>query len=171
MTFLIAELSGGLTGTEMNYKTDRAIEDKFSKIIKAILGNYFFVKDIEMDTKQGTDFLTYTIKPFKVAVRLRRFPMFLKYPNDFTIRWSRPSGIKTEIHKINEGLVDYILYGFIDEKENKIIKYFIGCLSVFRESHVPPIVILTNTPPDSKLAVYKISQFPSNFVKFAYKQN
>lgn len=153
---------------ETKYETDRSIEDKFSKIIKAILGNYFFVKDIEMDTKQGTDFLTYNIKPFKVAVRFRRFPMFLKYPNDFTIRWSRPSGIKTEIHKINEGLVDYILYGFIDEKETKIIKYFIGCLSVFRKSNVSPIVILKNNPPDSELAIYKISQFPVEFIKKLY---
>ena len=149
---------------ETKYKIDRSLEDKFCKIIKAILGNQFFVKDIEMDLKQGTDFLTYNIKPFKVAVRLRRFSMFLKYPNDFTIRWSRPSGIKTEIHKINEGLVDYILYGFIDKDEIKIIKYFIGCLSVFRNSNVKPIAIIPNNPPDSSLAVYKISQFPANFV-------
>lgn len=156
-------------GMETNYKIDRAIEDKFSKIIKAILGNYFFVKDIEMDTKQGTDFLTYTIKPFKVAVRLRRYPMYLKYPNDFTIRYSRPSGIKTEIHKINEGLVDYILYGFIDEKEEKIIKYFIGSLSIFRESKISPLYILQNKPPDSRLAIFNIRQFPKEFVLFSYK--
>lgn len=153
---------------ETKYENDRAIEDKFSKVIKAILGNCFFVKDVEMDLKEGTDFLTYTIKPFKVAVRLRRFSMFVKYPNDFTVRWSRPSGIKTEIHKINEGLVDYILYGFINQKETKIIKYFIGCLETFRESEVKPVAILQNNPPDSELAVYKISQFPPEFIKKMY---
>lgn len=166
--FSIGDILRDLTGMETKYQSDRAIEDKFSKTIKAILGNQFFVKDVEADLRQGTDFLTYNIKPFRVAVRLRRFPIYLKYPDDFTIRWSRPSGVKTEIHKINEGLVDYLLYGFIDEKETKIIKYFIGCLSVFRNSNIKPISIISNNPPDSCLAVYKKSQLPISFILKLY---
>jgi len=93
----------------------------------------------------------------------------LQYPNEFTIRWKRPSGVKTEIHKIKEGLVDYILYGFVDKEENKLIKYFIGDLDVFRECNVEPIAVKQNNPPDSLLGVFNLAQFPKEFVLKAYQ--
>lgn len=154
------------------YEKNRTIEDKFSKVIKTILGNQFFVKDIQMDLKNGTDFLTFMAKnQIKVAVRLRRYSYLEKYPEDFTIRWKLRSGVKTEIHKIMEGLVDYLLYGFINEEETKIIKYFIGDLSVFRKCNMKPVAVIPNDPPDSKLAVYKISQFPKNFILKTWLKN
>lgn len=140
------------------------LEEKFENSAKMILGLYFIGRDIEKDLKEGTDFLTFTIKPFKSAFRLRRFYAFLSWPNQFTIRWSLPSGHKTEHQKIMEGYVDYILYGFIDNKEEKVIKYFIGDLNVFREINPKPIGIFDNDPPDSKLAVYKLSQLPPEFI-------
>ena len=106
------------TATKQTYQKDRALEDKFSKTIKGILGNVFITKDIQMDLLHGTDFLTLTVNPFKVAVRLRRQDgNFERYKKEFTIRWSRPSGIETEIHKIKKGLVDYIFYGFVGKEE------------------------------------------------------
>lgn len=148
----------------MGFNKDIQLELKFDRILKAILGNFFITKNLEMDVKQATDFLIYNINPFKVGVRLRRYEYFLKYPNDFTIRYSRPSGIDTEIHKIRQNLVDYILYGFVNEPETKIIKYFIGDLKIFRDNEPKPIAIKTNKPPDSKLAVYNLEQFPKEFI-------
>lgn len=152
------------TVTKPTYEIDRRLENKFANTIKQILGMYFFVKDIEQDLKQGTDFLTFTISRFKVGARLRRLEFYLRYPDEFTIRWERPSGVKTEIQKIREGLVDYIFYGFIDAKEKKIIKYFIGDLDVFRRVNPKPISIKENKTKDSKLAAFKISQFPRDFI-------
>lgn len=150
------------------YIKDRRLEAKFQKIIKAILGNYFIRQDINVDQQEGTDFAVFEVRPFRVAVRLRRYAYFVKYKDEFTIRWSRPSGVKTEYHKIIDGLVDYILYGFIDEEESKIIAYFIGDLNIFRIIMPKPISIIPNNPYDSKLAVFNIRQLPKDFIIYRY---
>lgn len=147
-----------------SFDVDSRLEYKFAKIIKAILGNQFIVKDIEADLHEGTDFLVFRLQHIRVACRLRRFRYLEKYADEFTIRWSRPSGIDTEYHKIIKGLVDYILYGFINQEETKIITYFIGDLKVFRDSAIKPFEIKPNNPYDSELAIYKIKDFPNNFV-------
>lgn len=146
----------------MPYDDDRAIEDSFSSQIKYILAQHFISKDINQDLEQAQDFGVYRVNPFTVAVRLRGFQYFRKYWNQFTIRWSRPSGVKTEIHKIREGLVNYILYGFLDLEKRSIIQYFIGDFSKFTDPK--PYDIRPNNPYDSELAIYELSQFPEDFV-------
>lgn len=155
---------------QTNFDKDSQLEYKNIRMIKAILGNFFITKDISADLNEGTDFLILTINPFRIGVRLRRYKFLSKYPNDFTIRWSRPSGVNTEIHKIRDCLVDYILYGFVDNSETKIIKYFIGDLSVFRNNEPNPIAIKQNNPPDSELAIYNISQLPLSFILKAWQR-
>jgi hypothetical protein len=152
-----------------NYETDSKLEYKFAKTMKSILGNQFIIKDIRADIKEGTDFLIFQLNPIRVAVRLRRFK-YLKYKNDFTIRWSRPSGVKTEFQKIMDRDVDYILYGFIDDKENEIIHYFIGDLDIFRNKNPKPFSIKPNNPPDSELAVFRISDLPASFIIKSYSK-
>lgn len=154
-----------------NFDIDSRLEIKFANQIKATLGMAFIKKDIEMDLKQGTDFLIFTIAPLKCGARLRRKNEY--YENnkkEFTIRWSRPSGVKTEIHKIKECLVDYLWYGFLNEEETKIIKYFIGDLKIFRTNYVQPKYIYKNKPYDSELAVWPIRYFPDNFVICKYEK-
>jgi hypothetical protein len=146
-----------------SFETDSKLEYKFAKTIKSILGNQFIIKDINLDLKEGADFLVFRLEPIRVACRLRRFE-YLKYNSDFTIRWSRPSGVDTEYQKIIKGLVDYILYGFIDQGEEKIISYFIGDLKVFRDSGVKPFQIKPNNPPDSEFAIFRLKDFPQDFV-------
>jgi len=149
------------------FNKDLQLEIKFTRTIKAILGNQFIYKDNIEDLENGTDFLLLGMQPFKIGVRLRRHKYFLSFPNEFTIRWKRPSGVLTEIHKIMQGKVDYILYGFVSEDESQIIKYFIGNLEVFRNTDVEPI-IKPNYPLDSWLAIYKITQFPDTFIEKMY---
>lgn len=151
-----------------SYDIDSRLEYKFARIIKSILGNQFISKDIEADLHEGIDFLVFRLEPIRVACRLRRFN-YLKYANDFTIRWSRPSGVKTEYQKIMDGMVDYILYGFINEEETKIVSYFIGDLRVFRDLQIKPYIIRPNNPNDSELAIYRISDFPSDFIIKKYR--
>jgi len=151
-----------------SYNKDRALEDRFAKTIKAILGNQFIIKDDWMDKKEGTDFIVYSITSIKVAVRLRRFD-YIKYKNEFTLRWSRPSGVKTEYQKIKEGLVDFILYGFIDLSEKSIIHYFIGDLTIFRKANIKPYLIKPNNPYDSELAIFRLSDCPNGFIIKLYE--
>lgn len=151
--------------TKPNYRQDIQLELKLSRYIKQILGLHFFKKDIRADMQEGTDFLVVSIEPVKIALRLRRFEYFRRYPDEFTIRWKRPSGVKTEIDKIREGLVDFMLYGFVDKEEEKIIQYFIGDLEIFRICEPNPVCIKPNDPPDSELAAFKITQFPKSFIE------
>lgn len=152
------------------YEKDIRLERKFADDIKVILAKYFIVQDRIADTKQGTDFLIFQIKPFRVAARLRTFKHFNtdNRRDEFTIRWCRPSGTKTEIDKIREGLVQYLFYGFVDKAESNLIQYFIADLNIFRKNESKPYKIYPNNPRDSDLAVYKINQFPEKFIKFAF---
>lgn len=147
----------------MTYAIDRRIEDVKAQLIKNILAQSFIRKIEKADLEEGQDFGIYSVKPFNVGVRLRRFKHFQKYNREFTIRWSRPSGIKTEIDKIREALVDFILYGFLDKKGQNIIQYFIGDLKIFRAVNPEPYAIIPNNPHDSELAVFKFTQFPKEF--------
>lgn len=144
------------SSTGMSYKDDATLEVRFSRTIRAILGLQFFTRDTWADQQEGTDFAIFRADPIRVAVRLRRHKYFLRYPNDITVRWSRPSGADTEIHKISKGLVDAMLYGFVSPNEDKIISYCIIGLSIFPKD---PIAVHTNNPADSELAVYRRSQF------------
>ena len=157
----------------MGYDTDIELERKFSRTIKWILGDYFITQDRNADLFEATDFLILAIEPFKVAVRLRRFNKhYERYRKQFTIRWTRPNGIKTEKDKINEeDGPDYLLYGFVVPEERKFISYFIGDLDVFRACDPKPIGIYPNEPPDSNLAAFNISQLPENFIKVKYTMN
>ena len=108
------------------------------------------------------------VKPARVAVRLRRYKYYAnkqhpEYAVQFTVRHSRPSGVRTEIHKIEQGDVDYILYGFVNLDESRIIQWFVGDLQVFREV-APKPQIYENRNRDSSFAVYNIKDFPPSFV-------
>lgn len=146
----------------MSFKKDYNIEERFSTKIKNILAQYFIQKDVQADLERGQDFAIYIVHPFKVAVRLRRFSYFPKFHNEFTVRWTRPLGTPTEIHKIREGLVQYFLYGFINEAETRIIQYFLANLAKFGDA--TPQKIYPNNPPDSELAIFNITQFPRDFI-------
>ena len=148
----------------MGYREDLRLEQRFTTQIKAILGNYFIGQDPQHDREEGTDFEIFTVRPFTVGVRLRTYPYLLRYPDEFTIRWSRPSGVPTEIHKIRDAKVDYILYGFVGQEEKRIARYFLGDLAVFRQNEPKPMCVRSNNPPDSTLAAYRVADLPSEFV-------
>lgn len=150
------------------YPEDRSLETQFASLIKNILGQIFIRREEVADLEQGTDFAIFEVNPFRVAVRLRRFDYFLAFHKEFTIRWSRPSGVKTEIHKIREGLVDYLFYGFLSSDETEIIQHFVADLTKFGTPM--PYKIYQNDPPDSELAVFKLNQFSANFLVAFYCQ-
>jgi len=154
-----------------SYNKNIYLEQRFAGTVKSILGNYFIRQDAIQDQKKGTDFLTFTMHPFKIGLRLRRkCPNFDRYEKEFTLRWELPSGIDTEIHKIRKGLVQYMLYGFVDETETKIIRYFIGDLGVFNQCYKPPRYVFPNNPRDSDLAVWRIDDFPDSFVLHSFQK-
>lgn len=155
---------GERNGQKMGYTEDLRLEKKFTKMIKQILGLYFFVQDDFTDKKEGTDFMIYTAKTIRIGVRLRTHGYLERYWNQFTIRWSRPSGVETEIHKIRRGYVSHLFYGFVDKEEKRLMQYLIGDLDFLRFPNIRPREIKPNKPFDSELAVYYLSDFPREFV-------
>ena len=148
----------------MGYQEDLRLEIEFGRTIKQVLGLYFFRQDDFADKKEGTDFMIYVAGGVRVAVRLRTYKYLAKYGDQFTIRWRRPSGVDTEIHKIKRGYVSHLFYGFVDEQEKNIVQYFIGDLSFLRFPNYKPREIRQNNPHDSDLAVYYLEDFPSEFI-------
>lgn len=158
-----------------NYENNIRLENKFAEQIKMILGRLFIGKDVGKDKTEATDFLVLRINPFTVACRLRTYSYYLnpKFRNQFTIRCQLASGNKTELDKIRKGFGDYMFYGFVDEQESKIIKYWILNLDVFRdyEGGMVPEVRQNKDKNPTELAAYYIPLFPPNFVIKHYENN
>lgn len=160
-----------INNTNNTYDNNIKLEKEFAEQVKCILGRVFFKQDFIMDIEQGTDF--FTREAIRVGLRLRTYEYF-KYRDEFTIRTKAyNNGTLTEIDKIMQGLVDYNLYGFVNEAKNKIIQYFIGDLEIFRDQVVvnPDIREICQKNTDTYATgfkAYKIKDFPANFIIKGY---
>lgn len=90
----------------------------------------FRVSTFEEDTKEGTD-LVLVLNDVRIAIRLRRDNIPYR---DFTIRYSVPSGAKTELEKLRNGYADWYFYGWIINRV--IVEYIIVNLHSLRQSGV-----------------------------------
>lgn len=156
-----------------SYQQDKKWSDKFIHQIKHILGFYLIgVASFEDDAERNTDLIVLRMDGIRIACRLRQGFYLAKYANEFTIRYERPSGTKTELAKILEGWGDYLFYGFA-ANENTLEQWFIGDLNVFRKWFNSEIKRLNGRIPGSKkwnrdesssFLVYNIMDLPSGFV-------
>lgn len=96
-----------------DWKRDLAWTKPYMPRVKALLGFALVVEaPLEEDQKRNTD-LMLRLPDARVAVRIRR-PSPWTSPDDFTLRWRRDSGAKTEYAKIAEGHGDFLFYGILD---------------------------------------------------------
>jgi hypothetical protein len=124
----------------MNHWTDdKNWSDVFLPEIKRILGEQFIAEPpVEEDRERNTDLMVLRLDSIRVGCRVRRKfnwkgqDQVLLYGHEFTIRSDRPSGNKTELRKIIEGWGDYFFYGFSDETEKRLERWFIGDFNIFR---------------------------------------
>lgn len=158
----------------IGWKKDKRWSDKFLNEIKGILGQCLINEPpIEEDQEHNTDLVVLKLDSVRIACRMRRFQYFQRYPNDFTIRSNRNSGVKTELDKIIEGWGDYFFYGFSNAIENRLIKWFIGDLKIFRLwfarylaiNHKPPGMKHDNFDDSSSFYSYDALKIP-NFIKW-----
>jgi len=143
------------------YVTDKEFEKRTMKWVREILGGEF-VRDEQLNFKERTDLVDYGPPEIRVSVRVRRFKAFqtCRKGKDFTIRYVRSSGVETEIHKIRQGLVSYMFYGFANKEVTRIFYYNILDLRVFKDKKTEPkpLRIKWNfSSLDSALAVYMVS--------------
>ncbi len=90
------------------------------------------IAPVEEDMNFNTDLIVLKMNSVRIACRVRRYKYLDSYSDQFTIRSGRPNGTKTELTKIIEGWGDFLFYGFCDEEEQSIPKWFLGDLKIFR---------------------------------------
>lgn len=156
------------------WQKDKRWSDRFLPEIKRNLGEYLIGEPpVEEDQERNTDLIVLRMEAIRIGCRVRKYGYLERYGEEFTIRAGRPSGIKTELTKIIEGWGNYFFYGFSDEKELCLAKWFLCDLNVFRwwfnrrliidKGNVPGIS-KNNTDNSSFFLAFKISEFPENFI-------
>lgn len=153
-----------------SYTTDKRRVDKFEPEIKRILGETFIgTADLETDRKQATDLLVFSLKPLTVACRVRTHGYLDNFGDEFTIRYQRYNGTKTEFGKIVDGWCDYGFYAFADKEDETLVKWTVYRYDTFRATLIrkPEIVseaIQDNDDGSSSFLAFKWAQFPSEMI-------
>ena len=94
------------------YQTDKQWSDRFIPIIRRIVGPHLLEPSpLEIDQGEATDLMLLTGKDMRIGARVRKHGFADRYPYEFTIRSSRPSGAKTELKKLTGGWCDWLFYG------------------------------------------------------------
>lgn len=151
---------------------------QFIPEIKQVLADYLIAEaPDEEDQKHNTDLVVLKLDSIRVACRMRRSigkngrNYLREYPDEFTIRASRPSGAETELTKMLSGWGDYIFYGFATADESAVAAWMLGDLNVFRLWHHRelwagrrPGIQKPNSDGSSQLVAYRIGELPQSFV-------
>lgn len=157
------------------WKRDKERADIFMPTIKAVLGR-LFIGDAPVveDQQQATDLMVFHISPLTVACRMRSLSYFEKYPNEITIRYSRPGGTKTEYDKIVDGWANYFFYGFGDFSTGRIRAYSVLSLDALRAALIRNqnklYQIKQNHDGSSQFIAIDLTQLPENCVVHSYRQ-
>jgi hypothetical protein len=115
------------------FRSDKIWSDQFTPIVKQIVGPHLLcVSSLEEDTQQATDLKILTCGRMHIAARIREYKYIEKYGFEFTIRSDRASGAKTELEKIENGMADWMFYGFKHETDLAIARWMIIDLNSFR---------------------------------------
>ena len=158
----------------MGYQKDRNKADGFMPTVLAILGQHFIEPAaIVEDRDHNTDLVVTASSGSRIACRLRAPSYQSEYAEEFTIRYCRPSGMKTEYEKIREGWGDLLFYGFWGSQPPILTKWFIGDLGVFRRwdaeyrarnSDKRPGREINNRDGSSSFLVFLLADMPLDFV-------
>ncbi len=106
---------------------------RFMPHVKRILGEHLISEaPMTEDMNRNTDLMVLTLGAVRIACRVRRRQFYDRYPDDVTVRASRPSGAQTEFHKMLSGWGDYFLYGFADDDDECLHAWTLIDLKQFR---------------------------------------
>ncbi|WP_343503595.1 hypothetical protein [Alloyangia pacifica] len=95
-----------------DYAINRRWSDQYLPEVKRIVGAQLLqAAPDDLDMKHATDLLTLDARDMRIAARIRRPGFADRYPYEFTIRSSVPSGAETELAKIVNGYADWMFYG------------------------------------------------------------
>lgn len=158
----------------MSYERDRKWSDAFMPEIKAILGMHIIGEaPYEEDAHRNTDLIVLKMEAIRIAVRMRTYKNFVKYPNDFTIRVSRGSGNETELKKIIRGFGNLMFYGFEHRDRLRVGRWTLIDLEVFRVTLFETLTRTkewpgfprTNPDGSSDFRVFRFAEFPPTLIR------
>ena len=155
------------------WQSDKAWSDAYLPTIKGILGQCLIGEAArEEDQEHNTDLIVLTMNAVRIACRLRRNEYMEGFSGEFTIRFRRPSGVKSEFAKIIEGWGDYLFYGFAAESPPDIARWFVGDLKAFRLAVVRymyankgslPGKVIPNKDDSSEFLAVHLDKLPPEF--------
>ncbi|MCA1572507.1 MAG: hypothetical protein LC798_19845 [Chloroflexi bacterium] len=158
------------------WQDDMTWSRQFLFNMSAICGAYLIRESPwEEDAHRNTDLIVLSVPSgLRVACRVRQAHYLLKWPDEFTIRCSRGSGVETELSKLLAGWGDYILYGFADDASPRprLKAWVLGDLSVFRSWYSAyvdthgrePCRVRRNGDGSSDFLACRIDELPPEFV-------
>ena len=155
---------------QRNFENDKKRVDKFEPQIKSICGQVFIkTAPKRIDCEEATDLIVLEIDPIRIACRVRHHKFLNYYDDEFTIRYDRPSGAKTELEKILNGWCDYNFYGFADKSDTYVEQWIIGDLNVFRDEYLAlklsgRVIKRWNRDGSSELSAFKIKDLSNKFI-------
>lgn len=158
-----------------DWQRDKRWSDRFLTEIKGILGVHLIGEPpAEEDAERNTDLMVLRMDAVRIGCRIRKHDYLCRYGNEFTIRAGRPSGAKTELTKIIEGWGDYFFYGFCDPSEQRLARWTLADMRVFRVCYsrmlvaspagAVPGISKSNLDGSSSFAAFQWKQFPPEFI-------
>lgn len=152
----------------MSYEADRQWGDAYLPAVRQIVGPHMLVPaPFENDVKEATDLMVLKALDFRIAVRVRRPGYALRFGNQFTIRYDRPTGARTEYEKIMEGFGDWMLYGHASaDQPGELARWMLLDLSVFRcWAALHPVCPITNNCDGVSFLAFDVrGQFPAEII-------
>lgn len=146
-----------------SFGVDKRRVDCFEPEIKRILGGVFIgTADLERDRTQATDLLVLSVRPVTIACRVRTAGYWERFGDEFTIRYERPNGCKSEFSKIVDGWCEYGFYAFADASDERLAAWTLYDLKVFRAT-------LIRTPTLIKQSGIPNEDGSSTFLPFAWE--
>ena len=154
------------------FESDFEWQATFIPEIKQVLASIFLgTVPVEEDRMLHGGLIVLRLDPVWVACRVRSFAYLQLYPDQFTLRESRPSGVPTDIHKVLSGWGNYYFYSFAKQDSSGLAAWFLGDLNVFRawysqvlaQTGQPPGILKVNAD-GTTFRAYDIGALPPEFV-------
>lgn len=150
----------------MSYETDRQWGDiLIGEAVKLIAKRIIVPADAKRDMHEATDLVVLHTADGGIAFRSRRSGYEGRFGNEFTIRYSKASGVKTEFAKIMDGYAKWMFYGHT--KEERFTRWMLLDLDVFRallEDVDHDLFTIIHNKDGSSFAVFDIDDFHPDFV-------
>lgn len=119
----------------MGYESDRQWSDRFIPAMRNIIGPHLLEpSSFEVDTKQASDLVVLRARDHMIACRVRRAGYADSYPFEFTVRWMRDSGAKTELDKLIDGWGDWMFYAHANASQIAFDRWWLIDLHSWRSA-------------------------------------